>query len=73
MAMKLFASMGLTICAIVFLTLIFIVYLTKKKFKAFDSGVFLFMFILTFLILIDECLYIYAMYAELDAHIPLYR
>lgn len=69
MAMKLFASMGLTICAIVFLTLIFIVYLSKKKFKAFDSGVFLFMFIMTYLILADECLYIYAMYAELDAHI----
>lgn len=70
MPLKLFASMGLTICALCYHTFIFIVYLSKKKFKAFDSSIYLFMYILTFVILVDECLYIYAMYAELDAHVP---
>ena len=66
MLMKLFASMGFSICAFIFLLLVLIMYLSKKKFKSFDSSVFISMFILTFIILINEFLYVYAMYVELD-------
>ena len=66
---KLFASMGLTICAFVFIILVFIMYLSKKKFRALENNVFLLMFVLTFFLLINEFLYIYAMYAELDGKI----
>ena len=69
MPTKLFASMGLAICALVYLILVFIMYLSKKKFKTFENNVFLFMFFLTFLLVINEFLYIYAMYAELDGNI----
>ena len=63
---KLFASMGLSICGIIFVSLVFIMYLSKKKFKGFENNMFLSMLILTFLLHIDEMLYIYAMYNELD-------
>lgn len=69
MPTKLFASMGFTICASVFIVLVFVMYLSKKKFRAFENNIFLFMFILTFILLINEFLYIYAMYAELDGNI----
>ena len=68
MPIRLFASMGLTICALCFHTFIFIVYQSKKKFRAFDSSIFLFMYMLTFLILINELIYIYAMYIELETN-----
>ena len=65
-SMKLFASMGFAICAFVFLLLVLVMYMSKKKFKSFDSSVFIVMFILTFVILINEVLYVYAMYVELE-------
>ena len=66
MPTKLFASMGFTICAFVFIVLVFVMYLSKKKFREFENKIFLFMLILDFFLLINEFLYIYAMYAELD-------
>ena len=66
MPTKVFASMGLSLCGLIFISLVFIMYLSKKKFRGFENNVFLFMLILTFLLHIDEFLYIYAMYNELD-------
>ena len=63
---KLFASMGLSICALVFTILIFIMFLVKKKFSSVGSRIYISLFILTIALLFDEMLYIYAMYAELD-------
>ena len=65
---KLFASMGLTICALIYLLLVLMMYLSKKKFKTFENNVFLFMFFLTFALLIGPfCLqnhYAICMYWE---------
>ena len=66
MPTKVFAIMGLSLCGLIFISLVFIMYLSKKKFRGFENNVFLFMLILTFLLHIDEFLYIYAMYNELD-------
>ena len=63
---KLFASMGLSICALVFTVLIFSMFLSKKKFSSIGNRVYITLFILTIALLFDEMLYIYAMYAELD-------
>ena len=66
---KLFTSIGFPICGMVFLILVFIMYMSKKKFKTFENGIFIHMFITIFLLLINEFVYVYAMYAELDAKI----
>ena len=50
MANKLFASMGLTICAVIFIILVFMMYLSKKKFRAFENNVFLYMLVLAFIL-----------------------
>ena len=49
-----FSSMGFTICALVFLSLITIMYLSKKKFKNLENNIFGFMIIFTMFLLILE-------------------
>ena len=68
MPTKLFASMGFPLCATVFLLIIVVMYLSKKKFKTISNNIFLFLLVQDLLLLINEFLYIIAMYAELDGH-----
>ncbi len=49
-----FSSMGFTICALVFITLVTIMYLSKKKFKSLENNIFGFMIIFTIFLLVLE-------------------
>ena len=49
-----FSSMGFTICALVFLFLVTIMYLSKKKFKNLENNIFGFMLIFTMFLLVLE-------------------
>ena len=68
MPTKLFASMGFPITAAVFLLIIVIMYISKKKFNTMSNNIFLFLLVQNIVILVNEFLYIIAMYAELDGH-----
>ena len=68
MPTKLFASMGFPITAAVFLLIIVIMYISKKKFNTMSNNIFLFLLVQNIIILVNEFLYIIAMYAELDGH-----
>ena len=53
-----YASMAFTIVAIVFMVLVGIMYLGKRKFRNVENNIFLFMVILTIVLLIWEILYV---------------
>ena len=62
MPTKLFASMGFPITAAVFLLIIVIMYISKKKFNTMSNNIFLFLLVQNIIILVNEFLYIIAMY-----------
>lgn len=61
MVSNVFASMGFTICALVFLLLIGFMYLSKKKFKDMANNIYAFMLLLTIILLILEITCVYTM------------
>ena len=63
MANYLFESMGFSICGLVFLSFIFIMFLAKKKYKTFESKIFAMLLVLTLLLLVNEICYVFAMNA----------
>ncbi len=69
MVSKLFTSIGFTICAISFVILILIIYITKKKEKSSKTVAFTILLILTVATLISEILYANAMekYSQITA------
>ena len=64
MVSNLFASMSFAVCALIFLLLILIMYINKKKFKGFESGIFAFLLILSIILTFLEMIYIFFMYKE---------
>lgn len=56
-----FSSMGFTICAFIFLLLIMIMYIIKKKFKSLENNIFGFMIIFTMFLLVLEMLCVITM------------
>lgn len=54
MKYALFSSMGFSICALVFLTLVGFMYLSKKKYKKIENNIYAFMLVFTIFLLILE-------------------
>lgn len=54
MVSNLFASIGFTICALVFTALVGFMYLSKKKFKNLENNIYAFMLLLTIVLLVLE-------------------
>ena len=61
MGYKLFPSIGFSICALVFLSLVGIMYLSKKKFKNLENKIYAFMLIFTIFLLVLEIVCVYTM------------
>ena len=61
MISKLFSSYSFAICSLVFLLLILLMYMSKKKFETLQSRVFLFLLIVSIIISITEIAYVNAM------------
>ena len=57
----LFPSMGFSICALVFLLLVAVMYLSKKKFKNIENNVYAALFVLTIFLVILEICCVYTM------------
>lgn len=60
----LFSSIGFTICALVFTTLVGFMYLSKKKFKNIENNIYAFMLLLTIVLLILEIVCVCTMSIE---------
>ena len=58
---SLFPSIGFTICGLVFLILIMLMYFTKKKFNNLENSIYRFMIVLTFINLVLEFICVYTM------------
>ncbi len=54
-------SIGFSICAFIFLILIIIMYTSKKKFKNIENSLFLFLLVLSCLLIISEFFYVYCL------------
>lgn len=61
MKYTLFPSIGFSICALVFLSLVGIMYLSKKKYKNLENNIFAFMLLFTIVLLILEIVCVYTM------------
>ena len=61
MEINIFPSIGFTICGIVFLSLIALMYLSKKKFNSLENTIYRFMLFLTLLLLVIELLFVCSM------------
>ena len=61
MGINIFPSIGFTICGIVFLSLIALMYLSKKKFNSLENTIYRFMLFLTLLLLVIELLFVCSM------------
>ena len=61
MKYTLFPSIGFSICALVFLSLVGIMYLSKKKYKNLENNIFAFMLVFTIVLLILEIVCVYTM------------
>lgn len=57
----LFSSIGFTICALVFTTLVGFMYLSKKKFKNLENNIYAFMLLLTIILLVLEIICVFTM------------
>lgn len=62
--MTLFPSIGLTICGLVFLFLIMLMYLSKKKYDSLENTIYRFMLILTMVLLFIELFFAIFMWKE---------
>lgn len=58
---NLFPSIGLTICGLVFLSLITLMYLSKKKYDSLENTIYRFLLILTMILLVIELCFVIAM------------
>ena len=61
MLSKLFASMGFSVCGLLFMILILIMYLSKKKYSKNENKGFIFLLIFTMLLLVTEICYVCTM------------
>lgn len=59
--MDLFPSIGLTICALVFLSLITLMYVSKKKYDSLENTIYRFLLILTMVLLFIELFFVISM------------
>lgn len=67
MEINLFSSIGLAICGLIFLLLVDIMYLTKKKYDGVENAVYRFMLILSTILLILEILFVCSVrYSKFD-------
>ena len=64
MPTKVYASLAFTIISLVFMILVFIMYLSKKKYKKLENYIFLFMTILTIILIISEFFYVYMLHIK---------
>lgn len=62
MRISLFPSIGLTICGLVFLSLIMLMYLSKKKYGSLENTIYRFMLILTMFLLFIELFFAISMW-----------
>lgn len=62
MRISLFPSIGLTICGLVFLSLIMLMYLSKKKYGSLENTIYRFMLILTMFLLLIELFFAISMW-----------
>ena len=60
MPTRVYASLAFTICAMVFMVFVLIMYTSKKRYRKIENNIFLFMLILTSILLISEVVYVLA-------------
>ena len=58
---KLFASMAFSVCALIFLVLILIMYISKRRQHKSQSNGYLYLLVFTICLLISEMAYVYCM------------